>query len=45
MVSCMHDRLFPNGVCSGSRHTFKFSQTNDNILETVQDTDVLTTEH
>ena len=41
---CMRDRLPTKEICSGSRDFFKFWEITDNVSETVQDGDVVTTD-
>ena len=40
----MYDRLPPKGMCSGSRHAFKFWEISGNIVRTVQDRHVVAIE-
>ena len=42
--SCMHDRLPPKGMCSGSRYLFKIWEISSNISETVQDRHIVVIE-
>ena len=41
---CMHDRLSPKAMCSGSRDLSEFSKISDNMSEAVQDRDTVATE-
>jgi len=41
---CMHDRLPSKEMCSGSRDLLKIWEVTDNILETVQDSDIVAME-
>ena len=41
---CMHDRLPPEEMYSGSRDVFNFWEITNNISKTVQDRDIVTME-